>query len=103
MRGRGPAPGHAPPVVRPPWSPPDDAPSPIKSLPAENPKKIDEISRRVPQLQHRRRQILGDISLCFGTLSGRGSAPRVISIGLHHRLRHLYRPHRHLHQPCCLL
>jgi hypothetical protein len=27
-------------VVRPPWSPPDDAPSPIKSLPTENPRGI---------------------------------------------------------------
>jgi hypothetical protein len=33
-------------VVRPPWSPPDDAPSPIKSLPTENPKTIGEISRK---------------------------------------------------------
>jgi hypothetical protein len=27
-------------MVRPPWSPPDDAPSPIRSLPTVNPKKI---------------------------------------------------------------
>jgi hypothetical protein len=26
-----------------------------------------------------------------------------VSIGLHRRLRRLHRPHRHLHQPCCLL
>jgi hypothetical protein len=96
MRGHGPAPGRAPPLVRPPWSPPDDAPSPIKSLPMKNPKSIGEISRRVPQLRRRRRQILGDRSLCSGTLPRRGSAPGAISIGLYRRLRRL-------HRCCCLL
>jgi hypothetical protein len=84
-RGARPGAGPRPPIVRPPWSTSDDAPSPIRSLPIENPKTITEISRRVPQLRRRRRQILGDRSLCFGTLPGRGSAPGAISIGLHHR------------------
>jgi hypothetical protein len=61
-------------VVRPPWSTRDDAPSPIKSLPTENPKGIGEISRRVPQLHRRHRRILGDRSLCSGTLPG-GEVP----------------------------
>jgi hypothetical protein len=86
-------------MVRPPWSTSDDAPSPIKSLPTENPKTIGKISRRVSQLCTRRRQILGDRSLCSGTLPGRGRAPRATSISLHRRL---HRPHRHLHRRCCL-
>jgi hypothetical protein len=53
--GARPSPWPRPPVVRPPWSTPDDAPSPIKSLPMENPKSIGEISRRVPQLRRRHR------------------------------------------------
>ena len=101
--GAWPSPWPRPPVVRPPWSPPDDAPSPIKSVPTENPKSIGEISRRVPQLRCRHRRISGDRSLCSGTLPGWGSAPEAISIGLHRRLCRLRRPHRHLHQPCCLL
>jgi hypothetical protein len=40
--------GARPPVVRPPWSPPDDAPSPISSLPMENPKRIGKFPERVP-------------------------------------------------------
>jgi hypothetical protein len=101
--GARPSPWPRPPVVRPPWSPPDDALSHIKSPPTENPRTIGVFPRTVPQLRRRRRQILGDRSLCSGTLPRRGSAPGVISIGLHRRLRHLHRPHRHLHQPCCLL
>jgi hypothetical protein len=102
-QGARPAPGPCPPMVRPPWSPPDDAPSPIRSLPTKNPKTIGVFPRTIPQLRHRRRQILGDRSLYSGTLPGRGSAPGAISIGLHRRLRRLHQPHRHLHQPCCLL
>jgi hypothetical protein len=48
-----------PPVVRSPWSTPDDAPSPIRSLPTENPKSIGVFPRTVPQRRRRRRQILG--------------------------------------------
>jgi hypothetical protein len=55
-------------MVRPSWSPPDDAPSPIRSLPTENPKIIGIFPRTVPQLRRRRRQISGDRSLCSGTL-----------------------------------
>jgi hypothetical protein len=46
--GARPSPWPSQPVVRPPWSTPDDAPLPIKSLLMENPKTISEISRRVP-------------------------------------------------------
>jgi hypothetical protein len=102
-KGARPSPWPRPPMVSPPGPPPDDAPSPIRSLPTENPKTIGEISRRVPQLRCRHRRILGDRSLCFGTLPGQGSAPGAISIGLHRHLHCLHRPHRHLHQPCRLL
>jgi hypothetical protein len=61
--------------MRSPWSTPDDAPSPIRSLPTENPKTIGEISRTVPQLYRHRRRISGDRSLCSGTLSGWESVP----------------------------
>jgi hypothetical protein len=101
--GVRPSPWPRPPMVRSPWSPPDDAPSPIKSLPMENPKTIGEISRTVSQRRRHRRQISGDRSLCFGTLPERGIALGAISIGLHRRLRCLHRPHRYLHQPCYLL
>jgi hypothetical protein len=94
--GVWPSPWPRPPVVRPPWSTSDDAPSPIRILGMENPKSIGKISRRVLQLRRRHRQISGDRSLCSSTLPGRGSAPGAISIGLHWR-------HHHLHQPCCLL
>jgi hypothetical protein len=98
-----PSPWPRPLCVRPPWSTPDDAPSPIRSLPTENPKTIGVFPRTVPQHHRRWRQILGDKSLCSGTLSGQGSAPRAISIGLHRCLRRLHWPHCYLHQPCCLL
>jgi hypothetical protein len=101
-RGARPSPWPRPPIVRPPCLPPNNAPSPIRSLGMENPKTIGEISRTVPQLRRHRRRISGDKSLYSGTLPGRGSAPGAISIGLHHRLRCLHRPHHHLHQPCCL-
>jgi hypothetical protein len=45
-------------------------PSPIKSLPTENPKSISVLPRIVPQRRRHRRQILGDRSLCSGTLPG---------------------------------
>jgi hypothetical protein len=38
-------------VVRSPWSTSDDAPSPIRSLPTENPKGIGNFPERVPQLR----------------------------------------------------
>jgi hypothetical protein len=101
--GARPRPWPHPPVVRSPLSTSDDAPSPIRSLLTENPNKIGEISRRVPQLRRHRQRSSGDRSLCFSTLPGRVSAPKAISIGLHRRLCRLHQPHRHLHQPCCLL
>jgi hypothetical protein len=101
--GAQPRPWSRPPVVWSPWSPPDDAPSPIRSLGIENPKTIGVFPRIVPQRRRRRRQISGDRNLCSGTLPGRRSAPGAISIGLHRRLCHLHQSHCHLHQPCCLL
>jgi hypothetical protein len=89
-------------VVRLPWSTPNDAPSPIRSLPTKNPKIVSIFLRTVSQCHRRRRQILGDRSLYSGTLPGWGSAPRAISICLHCRLRHLRRPHRYLHRRCYL-
>jgi hypothetical protein len=100
--GAQPSPWPCPPVVRPPWSTPDDAPSPIKSLPTENPKTIGKFPKRVSRLRRHRRQISGDRSLYSGTLPGRGSAPGATSIGLHRCLRHLHQPHCHLHRRCCL-
>jgi hypothetical protein len=102
-QGARPSPWPRPPMVRPPWSTPDDAPSPIKSLPMENPKTIGKIFKRVPQLCYRCWWILGDRSLYSGTLPGRGSAPGAISVGLHRHLRRLHWPHRNLHRRCCLL
>jgi hypothetical protein len=52
--GAWPRPWPHPPMVRPPWSPPDDAPSPISSLPTENPETISNFPERVPQLRRRR-------------------------------------------------
>jgi hypothetical protein len=85
--GAWPMPWPRPPVVRSPWSTPDDAPSLIRSPRTENPKTIGKISSRVPQLRRHHQQISGDRSLCSGTLPGWGSAPGAISIGLHRRLR----------------
>jgi hypothetical protein len=45
-----------------------------------NPKTIGNFLEEVPQLRRRHRRISGDRSLCSGTLPGRGSAPRAISI-----------------------
>jgi hypothetical protein len=69
-------------VVRSPWSTPDDAASPIRSLPTENSKSIGVFPRIVPQHRRRRRQISGDGSLCSDTLPVRGSAPGAISIAI---------------------
>jgi hypothetical protein len=102
-RAGRPRPWLRPLCVRAPWQPPDDAPSPIKSLGMENPRGVGNFLEVVPQLRRRRRQISGDRSLCSGTLLGWGSSPGAISISLHRRLRHLHRPHCHLHQHCCLL
>jgi hypothetical protein len=101
-RGAQPSPWPCPPMVSPPGPPPDDAPSPIRSLLMENPKTLGVFPRTVPQRRCRRRQISGDRSICSGTLPGRGSSPEAISIGLHRRLRHLHRSHSHLHRRCCL-
>jgi hypothetical protein len=80
--GARPSPWPRPLCVRMPWQPPDDAPSPIKSLGTENPRGVSEISRIVPQRRRRRSQISGNRSLCSGTLLGRGSAPGAISIAV---------------------
>jgi hypothetical protein len=57
--GVRPRPWLRPPAVRSPWSTPDDAPFPIRSLPTENPKTIGKIFRTVPQLRRRCRRISG--------------------------------------------
>jgi hypothetical protein len=66
--GARPSPWPRPPMVRPPWSPPDDAPSPIKSLPTENPKGIGIFPRTVPQC--RSRLVFTPFAYCFITLHG---------------------------------
>jgi hypothetical protein len=53
---------------------------PIKSLRRENPKGIGVRPRKVLQRRRYRRPILGDRSLCSGTLLGQGIAPGAISI-----------------------
>jgi hypothetical protein len=55
---------------------------PISSLPTENPKTISKFLERFLQLRRRRRRILGDRSLCSGTLPGRGSALGAIAIAV---------------------
>jgi hypothetical protein len=44
-RGAQPSPWPRPPMVRPPWSTSDDAPSPIRSLPTESPKNNRRFSQ----------------------------------------------------------
>jgi hypothetical protein len=46
----------------------------------KNPRSVGVFLERILQLCRRHRQILGDRSLCFGTLAGCGSAPGAISI-----------------------
>jgi hypothetical protein len=46
----------------------------------KNPRSIGVFRERVLQLRRRHRRILGDRSLCSGTLLGRRSAPGAISI-----------------------
>jgi hypothetical protein len=53
--GARPSPWPRPPIVRPPWSPLDDALSPTRSLGIENPKTIGKFLERVPQLCRCRR------------------------------------------------
>jgi hypothetical protein len=98
-RGAQPSPWPRPPIVWRPWSPPDDAPSPIRSLGTKNPRGIDVF----PEQFRSAAAIEDKFRLCSGTLPGWGSSPEAISIGLHHCLRRLHQPHRHLHQLCCLL
>jgi hypothetical protein len=57
--GAWPSPWPRPPMVRTPWSPPNDAPSPIKSLPTENPKSIGVFPRTVSQHRRRRSKFRG--------------------------------------------
>jgi hypothetical protein len=66
---RGPGPGRAPYVRGRPGSP---LTMPLRLYKASGRKTlgIGNFPERVPQLRHRRRRILGDRSLCSGTLSG---------------------------------
>jgi hypothetical protein len=68
------------PVVWGPYVPSDITPPPIKSLWRENPREIGVHPLKVLQHRCHQRPISGDRSLYFGTLSGRGIAPRAISI-----------------------
>jgi hypothetical protein len=68
------------PMVWGPWLPSNIAPPPIKGLQRENPKSIGDFPNKVLQHRRHRRPISRDISLCSGTLLGRGSAPGAISI-----------------------
>ena len=65
---------------RPTRSPRCAALPPIYFLCHKNPRSIVVFQKRVPKRRRHRRQDSGDISLCSGTLSGRGIAPGVISI-----------------------
>jgi hypothetical protein len=53
---------------------------PINCLRHENPIESGIHPRKAPQHRHHRRQVLGDRSLCSGTLLGWGIAPGAISI-----------------------
>jgi hypothetical protein len=68
------------PMVWGPWVSSDIAPLPIKSLRRNNLRSIGVFPEKVPQRRRHRRPILGDRSLCSGTLSGRRIAPGAISI-----------------------
>jgi hypothetical protein len=52
----------------------------FKASRSQNPRSISVFHTKVPQRRHCRRPILGDRTLCFGTLPGRGSAPGAVSI-----------------------
>jgi hypothetical protein len=52
----------------------------FKTLQSLNPKSFGVFPRKVLQQSRHRRQILGDRSLCSGTLPGWGSAPKAIYI-----------------------
>jgi hypothetical protein len=79
-------------VVWAPWPPSDIALPPIKSIRCKNPKSIGVHPQKVLQRRCHQRSILGDISLCSGTV-GTGNCPR----------SYLHRLHRHLHRRCCHL
>jgi hypothetical protein len=83
--GARPRPWPRPPIVRSPRSTPDDAPSPIRSLPTENPKTMGIFPRTVPQLRRRhRRRISGtEVSVPAPCQDGEVPRPGAISIGLH--------------------
>jgi hypothetical protein len=63
-----------------PQAPIDIALPPINCLQQENPKGVGIHPWKVLQHRCHRRWVLGDRSLCSGTLSGWGIAPRAISI-----------------------
>jgi hypothetical protein len=67
-------------VVLAPLVPSNIALPPINCLWRENPKSIGIHPRKVLQRRRHRRPILGDRSLCSGTLPGWGIAPGAISI-----------------------
>jgi hypothetical protein len=101
-RGAWPSPWPRPPMVRPPWSTSDDAPSPIRSLPMENPKINWRFFQNSSAVSPLSKTNFGGQNSLFQHPARTGKCPRAISIGLHRRLRHLHRPHRHLHHRCCV-
>jgi hypothetical protein len=58
------------------WSTSDDASSPIKSLPMENPKTIGKFPERVPQLRRHCRRISGGQKFLFRHPAGTRKCPR---------------------------
>jgi hypothetical protein len=102
-RGARPSPWPRPPIVRPCWSTSDDASSPIRSLPTENPKTIGKISRKSSAAPPPQPTNFGGQKSLFRHPAETGKCPR----------SHLHRSPSpsppspstspHLHQPCCLL
>jgi hypothetical protein len=99
-QGARPRPWPRPPVVRPPWSTPDDAPSPIRSLRIENPKGDRRFSHNSSAALPPSKTNFGGQKSLFRHPAGMGKCPRS---HLHCRLRRFHRPHHHLHHRCCLL
>jgi hypothetical protein len=91
--GAWPSPWPRPPIVRPPWSPPDDTPLPISSLPTENPRGIGVFSQNSSVVPPSSKTNFGGQKSLFRHPTGTGKCPR----------SHFHRRLRNLHQPCCLL
>jgi hypothetical protein len=75
-QGAWPSPWPCPPVVRPFWSTSDDAPSPIKSLPMENPKTISIFSKNSSAAPPPSKTNFGGQKSLFQHPVGMGKCPR---------------------------